>query len=40
MTADLSRVRLLLVTLAGWLNRHQQEVIEYLVERTASLRSN
>ena len=32
MTADLSRVRLLLVTLAGWVNRHQQEVIEYLVE--------
>ena len=32
MTANLSPVRLLLVTLAGWVNRQQQEVIEYLVE--------
>jgi putative transposase len=38
MTADLSRVRLLLVTLAGWLNRHQQEVIEYLVEENRVLK--
>src|SRR6266550_8404689 len=30
MTPDLSPVRLLLVTLAGWINRQQQEVIEYL----------
>jgi hypothetical protein len=38
MTADFSPVRLLLVTLAGWLNRQQQEVIEYLVEENRVLR--
>jgi hypothetical protein len=27
MTTDLSPLRLLLVTLAGWVNRHQQQVI-------------
>ena len=32
MTPDLSPLRLLLVTLAGWVNRRQQEVIDYLVE--------
>src|SRR3990172_5328411 len=32
MSADLSPVRLLLMTFAGWINRHQQEVIEYLGE--------
>jgi len=32
MTADLLPVRLLLATLAGWVNRHQQHVIDYLVE--------
>jgi len=31
MTADLSPLRPLLVTLAGWVNRHQQLVVEYLV---------
>jgi transposase InsO family protein len=31
MTPNLSPLRLLLVTLAGWVNRHQQEVIDYLV---------
>ena len=40
MTADLSPLRLLLVTLAGWVNRHQQEVIEYSWRRTASLGSS
>src|SRR5947209_8301725 len=35
MTPDLSPVRLLLVTLAGWINR--QEVIEYLVEENRVL---
>ena len=35
---DLSPLRLLLVTLAGWVNRHQQEVIEYLVEENRVLR--
>ena len=38
MTADLLSVRLLLVTLAGWVNRHQQPVIEYLVEANRALR--
>jgi hypothetical protein len=31
MITDLSALRVLLVTLAGWMNRHQQYVIEYLV---------
>jgi hypothetical protein len=30
-------LRLLLVTLAGWVNRHQQVVIEYLVEENRVL---
>jgi putative transposase len=38
MTADLSPLRLLIVTLAGWINRHQQHVIEYLVEENRVLR--
>src|SRR5437660_4032923 len=38
MTADLSPLRLLLVTLAGWVNRHQQQIIEYLVEENRILR--
>src|SRR5437867_3874184 len=38
MTADLSPLRLLLVTLAGWVNRHQQQVIEYLVEENRVLK--
>src|SRR5213594_2991087 len=37
MTPDISPVRLLLVTLAGWINRQQQEVIEYLVEENRVL---
>ena len=32
MTADVLRLRLLLVFFAGWINRHQQELIEYLIE--------
>jgi hypothetical protein len=32
MTADLYPLQVLLVTLAGWVNRHQHHVIEYLVE--------
>ena len=38
MIADLSPMRVLLVTLAGWVNRHQQQVIEYLVEENGVLR--
>ena len=37
MTSDLSPVRRLLETLAGWINRQQQEVIEYLVEENRVL---
>ena len=38
MRADLSPLRLLLVTVAGWVNRHQQQVIEYLVEENRVLK--
>jgi putative transposase len=38
MTADVVRLRLLLVSLAGWINRYQQHVIEYLVEENRVLR--
>src|SRR6267143_4890392 len=38
MTADVPRLRLLLVSLAGWINRHQQHAIEYLVEENRVLR--
>ena len=38
MIADLSPLRLLLVTLAGWINRHQHHVIEYLMEENRVLR--
>ena len=38
MTAEFLPLRLLLVTLAGWVNRHQQHVIEYFVEENRILR--
>jgi len=38
MTADVPRLQLLLVSLAGWINRYQQHVIEYLVEENRVLR--
>src|SRR5262249_23510027 len=38
MTFALSPLLLLAVTLAGWMNRHQQEIIEYLVEENRVLR--
>src|SRR5262249_33008831 len=38
MTADSLPLRLLLATLAGWVNRHQQQVIDYLVEENRALR--
>src|SRR2546427_7528764 len=38
MTTDLFPLRLLLVTLAGWVNRHQQQVIESLVEENRVLK--
>ena len=38
MTADVYPLQVLLVTLAGWINRHQQHVIEYLVEENRVLK--
>jgi hypothetical protein len=38
MTADLYPLQVLLVTLAGWVTRHQQHVIEYLVEENRVLK--
>jgi hypothetical protein len=37
MTSDFSPERLPRVTLAGWVNRHQQDVIDYLVEENRVL---
>jgi putative transposase len=39
MPADLCPIRLPLVTIAGWLNRHQQHVIEYLMEENRVLKA-
>jgi len=38
MTADLYPLQVLLVTLAGWVNRHQPHVIEYLLEENRVLK--
>jgi putative transposase len=38
MRADLFPLQVLLVTLAGWVNRHQQHIIEYLVEENRVLK--
>jgi hypothetical protein len=38
MKADFYPLQVLLVTLAGWVNRHQQHVIEYLVEENRVLK--
>ncbi len=38
MSADLHALRFLLVIFAGWVNRHQQRVIEYLVEENRVLK--
>ena len=38
MTADLMRFRLLLPTLSGWISRHQQDVIDYLLEENRVLK--
>ena len=38
MRADFLPLRLLLLTYAGWVSRHQQEVIEYLAEENRVLR--
>ncbi len=39
MRADIYPLQVLLATLAGWLNRHQQDVIAYLVEENRVLES-
>ncbi len=38
MTADIYPIRLLLLTVSGWVTRHQQDVIEYLVEENRVLK--
>jgi putative transposase len=38
MTTDVYPLQVLLVTLGGWINRHQQHVIEYLVEENRVLK--
>jgi hypothetical protein len=38
MTADVYPLQMLLVTLAGWVNRHQKHVIEYLLEENRVLK--
>jgi putative transposase len=38
MIADLTPLQVLLVTLAGWINRYQQHVIEYLMEENRVLK--
>jgi putative transposase len=38
MTADVYPLQVLLVTLAGWVNRHQQHLIEYLMEENRVLK--
>ncbi len=38
MTAAIPTLKLLLLTFSGWTNRHQQEVIEYLVEENRVLK--
>src|SRR6266849_2565197 len=39
MTADVHPLQVLLVTLAGWVNRHQQHVIEYLMAENRVLKA-
>ncbi len=36
MSADLYSLRVVLTTLAGWMNRQQQDVIAYVVEERAA----
>ena len=38
MRADFYPLQVLLAALAGWLNRHEQEVIAYLVEENRVLK--
>ena len=38
MTADICPLRVLLLTVSGWVNRQQQQVTEYLVEENRVLK--
>jgi len=38
MTAEILPLRFLLLTFAGWVNRQQQQVLEYLVEENRVLK--
>ena len=38
MKAEIYPLQVLLLTVSGWVNRHQQEVIEYLVEENRVLK--
>ncbi len=38
MKADTDPLQVLLWTLSGWVNRHQQDVIDYLVEENRVLK--
>ena len=38
MTAVIQSMHLLVIVLAGWLNRHQQAFIDYLIEGNRSLK--
>ena len=40
MRLKLDPFRLLLISLAGWLNQQQQDVIDYLQEENRVLRNN
>ena len=38
MKAEIYPLQVLLLTVSGWVNRHQQDVIEYLVEENRVLK--
>jgi len=38
MTNAIQPFHLIIITLAGWLNRHQQAVIDYLIEENRVLK--
>jgi len=38
MMADIPRVRILLLTLGGWIGRHHQDMIEVLIEESRVLK--
>ena len=40
MAADTYTLRFLLLTFSGWVNRHQQDVISYLVEENRVLKEH